>query len=119
VLITSTFWLILPFVQDAWAIVILQFTLGLAGLVTSIPFESAYHNAAKEAGKPLEFAVWREISIQSGMVLGCILIITALQFGLVSDWRTLIPLGSMSALALLFVIPYLSTEGARDALSSR
>jgi hypothetical protein len=106
-LVSSTFWMFLPFIQDAWAIVLLQFTLGLAGLVTSIPFEGAYHNAAKEADKPLEFAVWREVALQSGMVLGCILFIFLLESGLVADWRMLLPLGAISAFAMLFALPYI------------
>lgn len=109
VLLSSAFWLFLPFVREAWAIVILQFTLGLGGLVTSIPFEGAYHNEAKRAEKPLEFAIWREIAIQSGLVIGCLLLILAIETGLVADWRTLLPLGAISGLALLFVLPYIQT----------
>jgi len=107
VLVSSIFWLVLPFVHDAWAIVTLQFTFGLAGLVTSIPFESAYHNVAKESAFPIEFAVWREVSIQMGLVLGTAAIMLVLASGLVPDWRALLPLGSVSALALLFALPYI------------
>lgn len=110
VLISSIFWLILPFVHHAWSIVILQFTVGLAGLVTPIPFEGAYHNLAKESGRPLEFSVWREVSTQAGLVIGCIITILVLRFGLVSNWQMLLPLGSISALALLFALPYIKVR---------
>lgn len=108
VLISSAFWLVLPFVHEANAIFLLQFTLGLAGLITSIPFESVYHNVAKQSGNPVQFALWREVAIQTGLVVGSTVIILLLKFNIVSDWRLLLPLGSVSALALLFVLPYLS-----------
>ena len=112
VLISSAFWLVLPFVQEANAIFLLQFTLGLAGLITSIPFESVYHNVAKQSKTPVQFALWREVATQAGLVVGSAVIILLLKFNIVSDWRLLLPLGSISALALLFVLPYLS-EGRK------
>lgn len=108
VLVSSAFWLVLPFVQEASAIFLLQFTLGLAGLITSIPFESVYHNIAKKSGKPVQFALWREVAIQTGLVVGSAVIILLLKSNIVRDWRLLLPLGSISALALLFILPYLS-----------
>jgi len=113
VLISSVFWLILPFVHETLAIFLLQFTFGLAGLITSIPFESAYHNVAKESGNSIEYALWREVVIQMGIVVGTAFVILVLKFDLVSDWRILLPLGSISTLALLFVLPYLGGENEK------
>ena len=110
VLVGSTFWLILPFVHSAQVIFALQFTLGLIGLITTIPFESAYHNAAKQSEQSLEFALWREIVIQIGLVIGTGLAILVLQSGLVSDWTKLLPFGALSLLALLFALPFIGSR---------
>lgn len=109
VLVSSLFWLVLPFIHEASAIFLLQFTLGLAGLITAIPFESVYHNVAKQSGHPVQFALWREVATQAGLVIGSMIIIIVLQFGLVADWQTLLPFGSVSALAMLFVLPLMKS----------
>lgn len=108
VIISSAFWLVLPFLHEAKAVFLLQFTLGLAGLITSIPYESVYHNIAKQSGNSLQFALWREVVIQAGLVVGCIVIIMLLKTGVVSDWQILLPFGAVSALAMLFFLPYLN-----------
>lgn len=108
VIVSSLFWLVLPSIHEATAIFILQFTLGLAGLVTSIPFEGVYHNTAKESGAPLQFAIWREITIQAGLVVGTSITMLLLWTGLVKNWQTLLPFGALSALAMLFILPYFS-----------
>lgn len=108
IILSSAFWLILPFVHTSYAIFILQFTLGLAGLTTSIPFEGAYHNIAKESGTPLQFALWREVSIQGGLVVGTLATMLILWTGIVSNWQSLLPFGALSVFAMVFIMPYFS-----------
>lgn len=115
VILSSAFWFVIPFVHEAAAIFVLQFTLGLAGLLTSIPFESAYHNTAKQSGNPLQFSLWREVATQTGLVLGSFVIMLLLHFNFVSEWQSLLPIGAISALALLFVLPYIN-DGKRIAI---
>lgn len=110
VIISSLFWFVLPGIHEASAIFILQFTLGLAGLITTIPFEGAYHNAAKESGTPLQFAMWREIAIQTGLVVGTSVTMLLLWTGVITNWQTLIPFGAVSALAMLFILPQMKVH---------
>lgn len=108
VILSSTFWIILPFVHTSYAIFALQFTLGLAGLITTIPFEGAYHNVAKESDTPLQFALWREIAIQGGLVVGTLVTMLILWTGVVSNWQSLLPFGALSVLSMLFILSYVS-----------
>ncbi|MBI5621821.1 MFS transporter [Candidatus Falkowbacteria bacterium] len=103
----SAFWFIIPFIHHAPAMFILQFTLGLLGIVTAIPFESTYHNRAKRSGNSLQFALWREVATQTGLVVGVLVIMGVLQLGLVAHWQSLLPIGALSMLAMLFVVPHI------------
>lgn len=119
IFVSSLFYIILPFIHVSSTLFLLQFTLGLASLIISIPFESAYHNVAKKSENPIQFALWREVAKQTGLVLGSGLTILALYFGVVTNWQLLLPLGSVSALAMLFILSYISKVKSLDITSSK
>jgi len=105
VIFAAGFWMVLPFVHASRALYLLQFTLGLAAIASLIPFETVYHNAAKVSGHPFEFAMWREVLHNAGLIVGCAIALVILAF--TPHWQLFIPLGAVSALGLLFIYPYL------------
>ena len=108
IFVSSIFYFVIPFVHIPSTLFLLQFTLGLAGLIISIPFESAYHNVAKKSDSPIQFALWREVAKQTGLVIGSGLTMLILYFGVVSNWQMLLPLGAISAFAMFFILPQIS-----------
>ena len=103
VLLMALFWLLVPFSPNGMVVAILQFTVGLAGLVVDIPFERTYYNMAKQSGDPVGWALWREVSIQSGILAGGFVCLIILQF--VTDWHWLIMLGAPASIAWLYLTP--------------
>lgn len=103
VFLTALFWVTVPFAASGWQVAALQFSVGLASLVVTIPFEREYHNMAKQAGDPLGWAIWREVAIQAGMAVGCT--ISFLLIGAVADWHWFMMLGAFASLAMLWILP--------------
>lgn len=101
VLLTSSFWLVVPFAENGWIVAVLQFSLGLSSLVIDIPYEREYHNMAKE--DPIGYALWREICTLSGFSFACILALILMQY--VQEWHWLMLLGVPATLAMLWMTP--------------
>ena len=103
VMLTSVFWLIMPFADFAWQIAALQFTLGLMRLAIDIPYEREYHNQAKQSGRPLAWSIWRMVSIESGLAVGSVFALLIVSHA--QDWHWFMLLGAPAILSYLWVLP--------------
>ena len=99
--IAVVLWCLTPAITAQWQAAIALAVMNIALIPATLPFERTYHNAARASDHPVEFAIWREVCIQSALVVGCLGLLMLLPC--VSDWRLLFPLGAISALALLLV----------------
>jgi MFS family permease len=101
VALTAFLWLFIPFVRFSFDVFLLQFILGVSNLVVETPVEREYYNLAKLSGNDLGFSWVREWSIQSGIVLGCLLTLVLVFF--VKQWQYLLLLGAFYPLALTLI----------------
>ena|GEM_PF-5634896 len=102
VLLTSIFYLFVPFVHNGVQIFILQFSIGLSGLIIDIPVEREYHNLAKSSGNEFSFSLTREKSGNLGMVIG-----GAVAIGLIliiKNWWWLFPLAILYPIGATFML---------------
>lgn len=102
VLLTSLFYLFVPFVRNGIQIFALQFSIGLSGLVIDIPVDREYHNLAKDSGSEFSFSLIREKSGNLGMVIGGAAAIGIIL--LIKNWWWLFPLAILYPIGATFML---------------
>lgn len=103
IFVSSLFFVVIPFVENALQIFILQFIFGLSTIILETVMNKEYHNEAKNSRDEVSYSIWREICIQGGLVVGGSVSLVLLQF--VKEWQFLLPLGIISVLSLLYLLP--------------
>jgi MFS family permease len=101
VALSSVLWILVPFADQPLHVFMLQFFLGISGLIISIPIDREYYNLAQQSGNEVSFAIIKEKSIMLGMILGGIISIVLIL--LVKNWYLLLPLAAIFGLAQIFM----------------
>lgn len=106
VAISSIGWFFVPFISGSLEMFLFQFTIGSMGLFVEIPVEREIYNKMKESFREIEYSVAREVYVQVGLVISCLIAWTLVNF--VSEWKYLFPLAALTVLPSLYIIQKVS-----------
>jgi hypothetical protein len=105
VVLSSIFYLLIPFVTSSVNLFLLSFSLGLFAIIIEIPFRRTYYLLSKANAHTTEFMIYKELIIQKSLFFSCVIALVLLSF--VTQWEYLLALGSLSSLAFLYLKPNL------------
>lgn len=80
VIFSSFFWFLVPWVSEPFYASMVQITFWMMNLVLWIPVEYEYHKKAKEDWREIDFSIWKQVMVQSWLVVGTLIIILLTYF---------------------------------------
>lgn len=100
--ISSVGWFFVPFISNGLEVFIFQITVGSIGLFVENPVEREIYNQMKESLREIEYSVAREVYVQSGLIVSCL--IAWILVNSVDEWRWLFPLAALSVLPSIYIM---------------